>query len=224
VDNNRDTVQIAGAGGKLYQRHADGSVYRYTGTGSNWEYIGAASDNVIDIVAAADQIYQRRKDGWIARWSGSGTTWTTIANPRSSKQIAVTDSKTLWNLLPTGDLVRSDWPYGPGWTIVDVNALNTQIATGGNEFYKLQSDGIVVWLNSVAYYWIIIENARSVAIYAAGSSIYSRHADGSIWRYTGTPLVWEMLDNSQSTVSVIGDRRGSVWQMKGSGDVLRLVS
>jgi hypothetical protein len=224
IDNNKDTIQISGAAGKVYQRHVDGSIYRYSGTGTSWQYIGAASDNIVEIVAASDQIYQRRKDGWIARWSGSGTTWTSIEQPRSTKQIAVTDSKTIWNLLNTGDLVRSQWPYGNGWTIVDQNKGNVQIATGGDEFYKLQSDGNVVWLDSVAYYWVVIESAGAVTIYAAGNFLYSKHADSSIWRYTGTPYVWEMLDNAQNTISVIGDRRGSVWEMKGSGDVLRLVS
>jgi hypothetical protein len=224
IDNNRNTVQISGAGGKIYQRHADGSIYRYSGTGSNWQNIGGPSENVIDIVAAADQIYQRRKDGWIARWSGSGTSWTSIEQPRSTKQIAITDTKTLWNLLTNGDLVRSEWPYDKGWTLVDINEQNIAIATGGDEFYKLQSNGLVVWLDLRAYQWQEIEQADAVAIYAAGSFLYSRHRDASIWRYTGTPGVWEQLDSAQNTVSVIGDRRGSVWEMKGNGDVLRLVS
>ncbi|KAF2281286.1 uncharacterized protein EI97DRAFT_454492 [Westerdykella ornata] len=223
VDNNRDTVQISGAGGNLYQRHADGSIYRYSGSGTQWQYIGAPSDNVADIVAASDQIYQRRKDGWIARWTGSGTQWTTIEQPRSSKQIAVTDNRTIWNLLTTGDLVRSEWPYGVGWTVVDINSANTQIAVGGDEFYKLEGSK-VVWLDTSIYMWVIIENAGSVYIYAAGDYLYSRHYDGSTWRYTGTPMVWEMLDNSQNIASVIGDRSGNVWELKGGGDILRLVS
>ncbi|KAF2118102.1 hypothetical protein BDV96DRAFT_377666 [Lophiotrema nucula] len=226
VDNNKDTIQIAGAGGALYQRHTDGSIYRYTPTSSStWQYIGPSSDNPIDIVAAADQIYQRRKDGWIARWSGSGTTWNTIEQPSvNSKQIAVTESKTLWNLLSSGDVVRSEWPYGGGWTIVDQNAANSAIAVGGEEFYKLQTDGSVVWLDMSVPYWRIIENAGSAAIYAAGKYLYSRHGDGSIWRYTGTQLVWEQLDGSVNSVAVVGDRRGAVWELLGTGDVLRLVS
>jgi hypothetical protein len=224
VDNNKDTVQIAGSGGSLYQRHTDGSVYKYSGSGTNWQYIGAASDNVIDIIAAGDQIYQRRKDGWIARWSGAGTTWTTIENPKSSTQIAVTDSKTLWNLLKTGDLVRSTWPYGTGWTVVDQNPANVAIATGGDEFYKLQSDGLVVWLDSEALYWRTIEDDGAVKIYAVGTYLYSRHDDGSIWRYTGTPLIWEQLDSSLTSMAVVGDRKGSVWELLNNGDVMQLVS
>ncbi|KAF2742630.1 zincin [Sporormia fimetaria CBS 119925] len=189
ISSNRNTIQISGAGGRLFQRHTDGSIYRYTGSGTNWEAIGTASDNVVDIVAASDQIYQRRKDGWIARWTGSGTTWTTIEQPASSKQIAITDSKVLWNLLSTGDLVRSIYPHGQGWTVVDINPLNSAIAVGGDEFYKLQSDGIVVWLDMKNYYWVIIENSSAVSIYAAGRYLYSKHADGSTWRYTGTPGV-----------------------------------
>lgn len=227
VDNNRETAQITGANGVLYQRHTDGSTYRYSGTGSNWQWIGAASDNVIDILAAADQVYMRRKDGWVARWSGSGQTWTTIQQPSafSSKQIAVTDSKVIWNLLNNGDLMRSDWPYtASSWQMVDINPSNVQIAVGGEEFYKLQSEGSVVWLNTEEWYWGEIERAGSVGIFAVGTYLYSRHGDGSIWRYTGTPGVWEMLDNRADSVAVVGDRAGRVYEMLRGGDVYKLVS
>ncbi|KAF1840401.1 uncharacterized protein K460DRAFT_371594 [Cucurbitaria berberidis CBS 394.84] len=227
VDNNKDTVQIAGAGGNLYQRHADGSTYRWTGSSSDWQYIGTASENVIDIVAASDQLYSRRKDGWVARWSGSGTTWLSIEQPSAqiSKQIAITDSKTLWNLLTTGDIVRSTWPYNNGeWRIVDQNAGNVAIAAGGDEFYKLQSDGTVVWLNLKEYFWVIIETVGSVAIHAQGDYLYSRHRDGTVWRYTGSPGVWEMLDDKKDVVSVVGGRKGEVWEMLTNGDIYRLVS
>lgn len=227
VDNNKDTVQIAGSGGNLYQRHTDGSTYKYTGTGQNWQYIGAPSSNVLEVIAAADQVYVRRKDGWIARWSGSGTSWTTVAQPSAqlSQQIAVTDSKTLWSLLTNGDLVRSLWPYtSDGWQVVDQNAANKQIAVGGEEFYKLQSDGTVVWLNMDEYFWNIIEDAGSVGIYANGLYLYSRHGDGSIWRYTGTPNVWEQLDSRADSLYVVGDRIGNVYEMLTSGDIYKLVS
>jgi hypothetical protein len=227
VDNNKDTVQITGSGGNLYQRHTDGSTYRWTGTGTAWQYIGAASENVIDIVAAADVVYSRRKDGWVSRWSGTGMTWLSIEQPSAqiSKQIAITDSKTLWNLLTTGDVVRSFWPYNNGeWLIVDQNSGNIAIAVGGEEFYKLQSDGTVVWLNLKEYYWQTIEDAGSVAMHAQGNYLYSKHADGSIWRYTGSPLVWEMLDDRKDISGVVGDRKGEVWEILTNGDIYKLVS
>ncbi|KAF2705417.1 hypothetical protein K504DRAFT_537468 [Pleomassaria siparia CBS 279.74] len=227
VDNNKDTAQITGANGVLYQRHTDGSIYRYATQGAAWQNIGGPSESTIDIVAAADQIYQRRKDGWVARWSGTGQTWTAIEQPSAqiSKQIAVTDNKTLWNLLSSGDVVRSEWPYSNGgWQIVDANAANVAIAVGGEEFYKLQSDGSVVWLDLTAYLWRIIENAGSVAIHGIGIYLYSRHKDGSVWRYTGTPDTWEQLDGVASSAGVVGDRKGAVWELLASGEVSRLVS
>ncbi|KAF2726607.1 zincin [Polyplosphaeria fusca] len=227
IDNNKDTVQIAGSGGNLYQRHTDGSIYKYLGSGANWQYIGAATDNSVDIVASGDQIYQRRKDGWIARWSGTGLAWTTIAQPSTpvSKQIAVSDKKTLWNLLSSGDVVRSEWPYGSNsWAIVDHNLANAAIAVGGEEFYKLQTDGSIIWLDLRALLWKIIENEGSIAIQASGNYLYSRHDDGSIWRYTGTPMLWEQLDASMDVRTVVGDSRGAVWAMLGTGDIMQLSS
>jgi hypothetical protein len=227
VSNTATTAQITGANGYLYQRRSDGSTYKYSGSGSSWQAIGATSDNVIDIVAAADQVYARRKDGWIARWSGSGQSWTSIQQPSSppSSQIAITDSKVLWNLLANGDIVRSEWPYtADSWQVVDINPDNTQIAVGGEEFYKLQSDGTVIWLDMTQYYWSEIESAGSVGVYAVGTFVYSRHADGSIWRYTGTPGVWETLDGRTDSIAVVGDRKGGVYEMVRGGDVWRLVS
>jgi hypothetical protein len=227
ADNNPDTVQIAGASNRLYQRHADGSTYLWTGTAQSWTPIGAASENVIDIVAASDQLYSRRKDGWVSRWTGSGSVWVTVEQPTTSvsRQIAVTDSKTLWNLLATGDLVRSTWPHTSGsWEIVDQNAANVAIAVGGDDFYKLQADGLVVYLNVKEYYWQVIENAGSVAIYGAGSYLYSRHKDGTVWRYTGTQWVWEQLDGAGDVGDMVGDRSGAVWKMVGGGEIWNLVS
>jgi hypothetical protein len=227
-DNNPDTVQIAGSSGRLFQRHSDGSTYLWTGNGQAWQPIGAASENVIDIVAASDQLYSRRKDGWVARWAGPGSSsWLAIEQPTASvsRQIAITDSKTLWNLLSTGDLVRSTWPHTSGsWTIVDTNTANVGIAVGGDEFYKLQSDGLVVFLNMKEYYWQIIEDADSVAIHAAGEYLYSRHSDGTVWRYTGTQYVWEELDERGDVLGVVGDRSGNVWKMVTSGEISKLVS
>jgi hypothetical protein len=225
VDNNKDTVQIAGASGTLYQRHYDGGTFRWSGTASNWQPLTGTDSNIIDIVAAADQLYSRRRDGWIARLSGSS--WVSIEQPSApgSKQIAVTDNKTLWNLLTNGYLVRSMWPYNSGtWTIVDNNSGNVAIAVGGDEFYKLQSDGTVVWLDMSGPYWSTIEKAGSVGIYAVGDVLYSRHSDGTVWRWTGTSGVWEQIDDRGGVMITVGDRVGQAWSMMGSGEIWSLVS
>lgn len=227
IDNNKDTVQIAGSGGVLYQRHTDGTVWKYKPSGSSWQQISSASTNVIEIYAAADQLYMRGKDGWVTRYSGSGQTWTTIQQPSApaSIQLAATDSRTLWNLLANGDLVRSFWPYtSDGWQIVNQDRSNIAIAVGGEEFYKLQSDGSIVWLDTNAVEWVSIEEDGSVGVVAAGKYVYSKHEDGSIWRYTGTPMVWEMLDERPDSSTVIGGRKGEVWETGIGGDIWRLVS
>ncbi|KAF2847849.1 hypothetical protein T440DRAFT_520513 [Plenodomus tracheiphilus IPT5] len=228
VDNNPDTVQITGASGTLYQRHKDGSTYRWTGRASAWDYIGAASTSVTDIVAGGNTLYARRADGWITVYTNTGTTWRTIDQPSAplSRQIAITDSKTLWNLLSSGAVVRSFYPYDNDdgeWVVVDDNPTNIAIAVGGDEFYKLQTDGTLVWLNLEGYYWETIEVAGCVGVYAVGGLVYSRHGDGTVWRYTGTPMVWEMVDGRGGIGGVVGDRRGGVWEMLGRGEVWGLV-
>jgi hypothetical protein len=227
VDTNKDTLQIAGANNALYQRHTDGTVWKLAAGSSIWQQIASASSNVLDIAAAADQVYMRRKDGWVARYAGTGQTWLTIAQPSApaSSQLVASDSRTLWNLLGDGSVVRSEYPYtSDGWQVVDKNPSNMAIAVGGEEFYKLQSDGSVVWLDSEAFYWVTIENSGSVGVYAVGSYVYSRHGDGSVWRYTGTAGVWEELDGTGDAVAVVGDRKGGVWKMDGGRNIWKLVS
>ncbi|KAF9735790.1 hypothetical protein PMIN02_008103 [Paraphaeosphaeria minitans] len=227
VDNNKGTIQIAGSNNFLCQRHIDGTIWKLTAGSSTWQQISPASSNVIDISAAANQVYMRRKDGWVARYSGSGQSWLTVAQPSAlaSRQLAASDSATLWNLLANGDVVRSEYPYtSDGWQVVDSNPSNIAIAVGGEDFYKLQSDGSIVWLDSTEWFWRTIEDDESVAVYAVGSFVYSRHKDGSVWRYTGSPGVWEMLDGRADSVVVVGDRKGGVWEMVSGGDIYRLVS
>lgn len=227
VDNNRNTVQIDGAGGRLYKRHADGSVYRWSGLGTSWDYIGTPNENVTDIVAAADQVYVRRTDGYVSRWSGSGTTWINIEQPqpRVTKQITVTDDKTLWILLTNGDLVRSFWPHDTGtWQGVNPDPKNIAVASGGNRFYKLQNDGLVVWLNVKENFWQVLEKADSVAIYAEGDFVYSQHKDGSIWRWTETQYVWEKLDDRTDISSLVGDRTGQLWALLKSGEIHKYIT
>ena len=122
-------------------------------------------------------------------------------------------------------MVRTLWPYSEdSWVIVDDNLANVAIAVGGNEFYKLQSDGTVVWLDNAGPYWSVIEQAGSVGIHAMGSLVYSRHSDGTIWRWTGTQGVWEIIDERGGAVNMVGDRTGGVWGLVGVGEVWGLVS
>ena len=83
-----------------------------------------------------------------------------------------------WRTFPAGKgIVRrasSTSSFAPG--------ENVAVAVGGNEFYKLQSDGTVVWLDNAGPYSSIVEQANSVGIHAVGGLVYSRHDDGTIWR------------------------------------------
>ena len=222
VDNYKETAQITGANGILYQRHYDGGTFRWTGTDSNWQSISPTDTSILDIHAASDQLYARRKDGSVVRLSGS--TWLTIDQTApGSRQIAVSYDKTLWNMLANGDLVRSRWPYTSA-AILDRNAANIGIAVGGNEFFKVQSDGAVVWLDNKGPYWSVIEQKGSVGIYAVGELLYSRHADGTVWRWTGTPGIWEEIDERGGIGSVTGDRVGGAWGVLGGSEVWMHVS
>lgn len=126
------------------------------------------------------------------RYTGSESSWVTVEQPTASvsKQISITDSKTLWNLLSTGDLVRSTWPHSSGsWQIVDVNSANVAIAVEGEEFYKLQSDGLVVYLNMKEYYLQVIEDAGIFCVVGIMmgrfGDIRGRSRFGSSWMIMG---------------------------------------
>lgn len=232
LDNNPNTREIT-AGGvpsggfdplkappdapPLYQRHADGKIWLYTGKPCNggsclgWQLL----DNnqlTVSIVAAGQHLYQRRSDGEI--WSYTGTP------------------------------CRSDGSC-PGWQRLDDNPSTEEITAAGRppaapELYKRHNDG-KIWRymgtpcgDTSCPEWQLLDNnpntqelTATVRMRSDGvlvQALYQRRVDGRIWHYTGTPcngascLGWQLIDNNLDTISIV-TATDSLYQLRNDGTI-----
>ena len=189
----------------LYQMHANGPIWRYTGTECGaagcpgWQRL---DDNVrsVELAAAGSQLFQRHNDGRIWRYTGT---------PCSGASC-------------------------PGWELLDKNPKTARIAAGaGIQLFQLHTDG-AVWRytgtpcsGSNCPGWQRLDrNPRTVAIAASVTSLFQLHNDGRIWRYTGTPCSgascpgWQLLDNNPNTKSILA-AGNQLFQLHGNGRIWR---
>ena len=70
LDNNPRTKQIAAAGGKLYQIHSTGAIWKYVGPPmTGWKQLDNNPRSVA-IVAGGNNLYQIHMNGLIWRYTG----------------------------------------------------------------------------------------------------------------------------------------------------------
>lgn len=232
LDNNPNTREItAGAGpsggfdplkappdaAPLYQRHADGKIWIYTGKPCNggscpgWQLL----DNnplTVSIVAAGKHLYQRHSDGAI--WSYTGTP-----------------------CRPDGSC--------PGWQRLDDNPNTAEITAGGlpdqTELYQRHKDG-KIWRykgtpcdDTSCPAWELLDNnpntrelTATVRRSSAGvlvQALYQRHDDGKVWRYTGKPCEgasscqgWQLIDDNPRTISIV-TATWHLYQLRNDGTI-----
>jgi hypothetical protein len=70
IDGNPATVQVVCAGGKVYQRHNNGQIWRYNGpyASPHWAWV-SGNDNLQSIAATAKHLYKLRTNGEILRYN-----------------------------------------------------------------------------------------------------------------------------------------------------------
>ncbi len=188
LDNNPATVQIAAAGGNLYQRHNNGFIWRYTGTPlTGWQLL----DNnpaTVQIAAAGGNLYQRHNNGFIWRYTGTPLTgWQLLDNNPATVQIVASDGN-LYQRHNNGFIWRYTGTPLTGWQLLDNNPATVDIAAGGSNLYQIHNNGnIWKYIGPPLTGWRQLDNnPASVAIVAADNSLYQRHRNGFIWRYTGS--------------------------------------
>ena len=70
LDDNPATVQIAAAGGNLYQLHSTGAIWKYVGPPiTGWHQLDNNPASVA-IVAAGSNLWQLHNSGFIWRYTG----------------------------------------------------------------------------------------------------------------------------------------------------------
>ena len=211
IDDNTQTAAGIWLGDTgLFQRHFDGSLWKFTGTpcsmyqddgyydwGScpGWVQIDG-NPNTISMATGKAAAYQMWQNGFIWQYTGtpcnpSGfcTGWEQVGNNQNGK---------------IGNI-----------------GITTQITAGGN-LYQAQNNGSI-WqytgvpcsttiIGSFCWGWTQIDNNPNMAYIVAGpNTVYEVHNTGSIWQYTGIPCNlstnvcsgWTMLDDNALNVSVV---------------------
>jgi hypothetical protein len=196
----------APAGAELFQRHADGKIWKYDGGGQcsatacpGWILIDQ-NPATQDIAAGHGGLYQLHKDGRIWRYDGQGR----CANNAC-----------------------------PGWTLIDKNPATRAIAGGPGGLYQHHADG-KLWkydghgqcTNKLCPGWTLIDkNPATKDFVAANATLFQRHQDGKIWRYDGRGQCsetacpgWAMIDNNAATQMIAGGS-GGFYQRHADGKI-----
>jgi peptidyl-Asp metalloendopeptidase len=248
VSNFRSSWIVLEPQRPLYQLHASGKIWKFTGVVCNgnscpgWQML----DNnpaTIQIVATGDTLFQRHKSGQIWRYTGvpcSGEScpgWQRLDNNPDAANI-VAAGGSLYQLHKSGRIWRyTGTPCNgnscPGWRMLDNNPATVEIAAGGGALYQRHNDGSIFRYTGVPCNgescpgWEKLDNNRFTAqIVSDGDSLYQRHTTGRVWRYTGQPCSgdscpgWQMLDNNPATRWIVGGGR-ALYQLHTTGRIWR---
>ena len=195
----------------LYQRHADGRIWKYDGNGRcnasgcpGWTEIDR-NPATRDLATARGTLFQRHADGRIWKYDGTSRCsaaacrgWILIDRNPSSAGIAGGDNglfqihadRRIWKYDGSGQCTPTACP---GWIEIDRNPATQDIVPALGTLVQRHING-QLWkydgrgrCDAVACPgWIQIDrNPATAAIAGGGSGLYQRHADGRIWKYDG---------------------------------------
>ena len=226
LDRNPATVSLAAASDRLYQRHNDGRVWRYTGTPlTGWQLLDR--NPATTAIAAADNLYQLHNNGQIWRYTGTPLTgWQLLDRNPATTAIAAAGNN-LYQLHNNGQIWRYTGTPLTGWQLLDRNPATTQLAAAENHLYQRHNNGqIWRYTGTPLTGWELLDrNPATTAIVAAADNLYQLHNNGQIWRYTGTPLTgWQLLDNNPATTQLAAaedhlyqrHNNGQIWRYAGT--------
>ncbi len=211
IDRNPATRDCATARGTLFQRHADGRIWKYDGTSRcsaaacrGWILIDRNPSSA-GIAGGDNGLFQIHADRRIWKYDGNGRCnasacpgWIEIdRNPATQDIVPALGTLVqrhingqLWKYDGTG---RCDAVACPGWIQIDRNPATAAIAGGGSGLYQRHADGRIWKYDGRARCtvvacrgWIEIDrNPATTGIVASGDALFQRHADGGIWKYDG---------------------------------------
>ncbi|TLQ45235.1 hypothetical protein [Streptomyces marianii] len=182
--------QIYGGGAGLLRAAPDGSgVYRYQGSGQNWEHIGTAGPGS-QWVVTDNAIYGRSPDG-VFRWNG-GTSWTQISERGTADQI-YGGGAGLLRAAPDGSGVYRYQGSGQNWQRIGTAGPGSQWVVTDNAIYGRSPDGVFRW-NGGTSWTQISERGTADQIYGGGAGLLRAAPDGSgVYRYQGSGQNWQRI-------------------------------
>jgi hypothetical protein len=205
--SNTSASQIAAGKGNLYMRAHNGgnndSVWRYRGSGTNWNQLTGSNTNVAQIATINSGLYMVGNNGGASssvwKYNGSGTSWGTLTGSNTNvSQIEAVNGK-LYMLAGNGGNKDNVWQYsgsGTNWNqLTGSNTVVSQIAANNGHLYMVGTNG----------------------------------GNNSVWQYSGSATNWTALTGSntqvyeivtaESHLDMVATNGGSptVWQYSGSG-------
>jgi len=230
LDDNENSVRIAGGGSNFYQLANTGKIWQYTGpacSGSSCPGWTLLDDNPITLQIAADgsDLYQLLNTGVVQKYTGG--VWKQLDSDKTIVTI-VTSGSNLYELRNTGHVWGNT---GSGWREFDSNPNVVQIAAEGNNLYEVHSNGEIWGLTDTPCtgsgcpaWQKLDDNSTTLRIIASSGGLYQLHTTGAIYHYTGTPCSgtscrgWVELDNNPLAVDIAGTD-GNLWELHSTGAV-----
>ncbi|KAF3938835.1 Matrilysin [Dactylella cylindrospora] len=145
IDDNSRTRQIAaGDGGSLYQRHDNGSIWRYTGPGIRWElaeeHAGATS-----IAVGGSKLYYLTATGliWEYTFNSTGTLINLISRDANTKSIYARGSFLL-QIKKDSTIWRYSGVPHTGWELLDdFKTASSGVVSESGDIYQLSGTGAI---------------------------------------------------------------------------------
>jgi hypothetical protein len=189
LDDNPATVDITAAGQRLYQRHADGGVWAYTGTPlTGWDRIDDGH-RAVQIVATDNPtswpvaLYRLDDDGRIWERLDLVRDWQELdANPVTSAITAA--GSLLYQRHKDGRVFAA---RAGAWQLLDDNPATVQILAAGDKLFQRHADGSIWSYTGVPLTgWEKLDaDPAAVQIAATADTLYKRRGDGSVHQFVG---------------------------------------
>lgn len=201
IDDNPAAAEVAVTTLDVFQRHANGVVWRWDGGFRLWHQVDTSIDSAKRLAGSPARVYQIRGDGRIYRCATTGcdtdASWEVLDDNPTSTTITAGGAFGGSGLLVQmhgNDADRQLWKHATGfrdWQLIDADPATVQAAVGSSQIYQLQSSGRIEQYETIDGGWIPLDvNPASAAIVARGDDLFQMHANGNVWRYQGCYLCW----------------------------------
>ena len=209
--------------GGLYQRHADGSIWAYTGTPMSGWLLLDNNPATVNVVTDGTDIYQLHSNGTIWRFTGTPLTgWVLLDNNPAASQLAASGGH-LYQLHHDGSI----WQYLgtplTGWLLLDYNPAAVGIYADGYNLYQFHRGGTIwQYAGTPLTGWLLLDNnPAAVQLAASGGHLYQLHHDGTFFQYTGVPLTgWLELDHNPATMAITAEGN-NLYQLHHDGTIFQ---
>jgi hypothetical protein len=228
--DHRDALEITAAGGHLYQRLSNGSVYIIAGL-NNWTKIDDDVE-IAQIAAGGNNIYKRRMNGEVLRLFDGPTSsafnarWVTLKADTNASNI-VTNVDTVFQLTDTGAIYFHVGLSGE-WELIVSERIMVEISVSGQMFYLRQSDGQLYRAIFPTGLDLVQPplgtNPSPIQMVADADHLYLLYATGQIWELDASqptlgPSSFKQVHSDNGNTASIAASGGHLYQLRKNGEI-----